>query len=82
MMTIPHSINSYLKIILAYTLRSICLGGLTLLLSCSTEKPVNLSIAREEVQQYYESGKFDEEINQVIEEARENLMKLSSRKTL
>lgn len=35
------------------------------------EKPVNLSIAREEVKKYYESGKFDEELNAVIEEAKE-----------
>jgi len=45
--------------------------SLTLFLfSCATEKPVNLSIAREEVKQYYESGKFDEELNQAIEEAK------------
>jgi len=44
---------------------------LTLLLcSCASEKPLNLSLAREEVQQYYESGKFDEELNKVIEEAK------------
>ncbi len=35
------------------------------------EKPVNLSVAREEVKQYYESGKFDEEINSVIVDAKE-----------
>ena len=41
-------------------------------ISCSDEnKPLNLTIAREEVQQYYESGKFDEELNAVIEEAKE-----------
>jgi acid phosphatase len=41
-------------------------------ISCSDEnKPVNLTVAREEVQQYYESGKFDEELNTVIEEAKE-----------
>ena len=45
--------------------------SLTLLLfSCATEKPVNLSLAREEVKQYYESGKFDEELNKVSEEAK------------
>lgn len=44
---------------------------LTLLfLSCATEKPVNLSVTREDVKQYYESGKFDEELNKVIEEAK------------
>ncbi|GAB4296658.1 MAG: HAD family acid phosphatase [Ignavibacteriaceae bacterium] len=45
------------------------------LLSCATEKPVNLSIAREEVKQYYESGKFDEELNLVIEEAKKKFEK-------
>ena len=45
--------------------------SLTLLFfSCATEKPVNLSVAREVVKQYYESGKFDEELNKVIEEAK------------
>ena len=44
--------------------------SLTLLLfSCATEKPVNLSIAREEVKQYYKSGKYDAELNAVIEDA-------------
>jgi acid phosphatase len=44
----------------------------TLLVACEkNEKPVNLSIAREEVKQYYESGKFDEELNSVVEEAKE-----------
>ena len=50
---------------------------LTLFLSsCSEEKrPVNLSIAREEVKQYYESGKFDEELNKVITEAKQKFDK-------
>jgi acid phosphatase len=44
----------------------------TLLVSCEkNEKPVNLTVAREEVKQYYESGKFDEELNSVVEEAKE-----------
>ena len=34
-----------------------------------TTKPVNLSDARNEVQNYYESGKFDEELDSVIEDA-------------
>lgn len=41
-------------------------------ISCSEEKePVNLTVARAKVRQYYESGKFDEELNVVIEEAKE-----------
>jgi acid phosphatase len=47
-----------------------------LLLSCATKKPVNLTIAREEVKQYYESGKFDEELNSVIEEAKKKFDKV------
>ena len=43
---------------------------LALLISCATEKPVNLSVAKEEVKQYYESGKFDKELNEVIEAAK------------
>jgi len=45
--------------------------SLTLLfLSCTDEKPVNLSTARENVKQYYKTGKYDEELNQVIAEAK------------
>ena len=51
-----------------------------LLFSCATEKPVNLSIAREEILQYYESGKFDEELNKVIEEAKEKFSKVDFKK--
>jgi acid phosphatase len=40
------------------------------LLSCGTQKPTNLSTAREDVKQYYESGKYDEELNAVIEDAK------------
>lgn len=45
--------------------------ALTLLIACSQEeKPINLTDARNAVKEYYESGKFDEELNQVIEEAK------------
>jgi len=40
-----------------------------LLLSCTEEIPVNLSVSREEVKEYYESGKFDKELDEVIDEA-------------
>lgn len=51
--------------------------SLTLFLfACATEKPVNLSIAREEVKQYYESGKFEEELNKVIGDAKEKISKV------
>jgi acid phosphatase len=45
---------------------------LTLFFACDkNDKPVNLSVAREEVKQYYKSGKFDEELSIVIKEAKE-----------
>jgi len=40
------------------------------LVSCSTT-PVNLSVARESVKEYYESGKFDEELDEVISRAKD-----------
>ncbi len=40
-----------------------------LLLSCNSDKPENLTIAKREVQKYYESGKFYEELNEVVEDA-------------
>ncbi|MBE0572639.1 MAG: hypothetical protein IH618_13935 [Ignavibacteriaceae bacterium] len=51
--------------------------SLSLFFACEqNEKPVNLSIAREAVQQYYESGKFDAELNEVIEDAKEKFDKV------
>ena len=44
------------------------------LYSC-TDKPVNLSVARESVKEYYESGKFDEELDDVIREAKDKFSK-------
>jgi len=59
------------------TYRSIYISGITLFfISCATEKPLNLSVAREEVKQYYESGKFDEELDAVIEEAKKEFNKV------
>ena len=45
------------------------------LTSCS-DKPVNLSVARESVKEYYESGKFDEELNTVVQEAKDKFSKV------
>jgi len=61
--------NTYIKYIINLTLA-------LLLFSCATEKPVNLSIAREEVKQYYESGRFDKELSKVIEDAKEKFDKV------
>jgi len=47
-----------------------------LLLSCTEEKPVNLSVSREEVKEYYESGKFDKEFDEVIDEAKSEFDKV------
>ena len=69
MMTILYSNNSYLKIILILSL--------TLFIACDkNEKPVNLSVARNEVKQYYESGKYDEELTVVIIEAKKKFDKV------
>ena len=56
--------KTLLKIILSFML-------FLLLVSCASEKPVNLTVARNEVKEYYESGKFDEELNEVIKNAKE-----------
>ncbi|MCH6575231.1 MAG: hypothetical protein IH795_08515, partial [Bacteroidetes bacterium] len=45
------------------------------LVSCST-KPVNLSVAREFVKEYYESGKYNEELDAVINEAKDKFSKI------
>ena len=56
--------KTLLKIILSFML-------FLLLVSCACEKPINLTVARNEVKEYYESGKYDEELNEVIKNARE-----------
>ena len=51
--------------------------SLTLFFSCEkNEKPVNLSIAKKEVKQYYDSGEFDKELDGVIEEAKKEFNKI------
>jgi len=51
--------------------------SLTLFFACEkNEKPVNLSTSREEVQQYYESGKYYEEVKVVIEKAKKEFEKV------
>jgi acid phosphatase len=45
--------------------------AVVLQLTSCTDKPVNLSVARESVKEYYESGKFDEELDTVIREAKD-----------
>ena len=61
----------------AFLLFLLTLSLTLFLFSCATEKPVNLSIAREEVKQYYESGKFDEELTKVIADAKREFEKVN-----
>jgi acid phosphatase len=72
---ILHSTITYPKLFFILTL------SLTLFLfSCATEKPVNISIAREEVKQYYESGRYDKELNTVVENAKRKFDKVEFKK--
>ena len=41
-----------------------------LIIGCN-DKPMNLSTARKQVKDYYESGKYDEELNLIIKKAKE-----------
>ena len=60
-----------MKIFLTLTLT------LTLFFACEkNHKPVNLTDARNAVKQYYESGKFDKELDQVIKEAKKKFDKV------
>ena len=58
-----------LKTILAFTI-------ILVLISCGTEKPINLTVARNEVKEYYESGKYGDELNEVIKNAREQFQEV------
>jgi predicted secreted acid phosphatase len=49
--------------------------AVVLQLTSCTDKPVNLSVARESVKEYYESGMFDEELDEVIREAKDKFSK-------
>lgn len=60
---------TFIKAILAFTI-------ITVLISCGTKKPLNLTDARSEVIEFYESGKYDEELNEVIKNAREQLQEV------
>jgi len=50
------------------------------LISCSSNEIVNLRIAKDIVKDYYESGKFDEEMNDVINDAKEKFCKVDANK--
>ena len=57
------------KTILAITI-------ISLFISCGTEKPLNLTDARSEVKEFYESGKYDEELNEVVKNAMEQFQEV------
>ena len=78
MKTIHYSTNSYSKLFLVLTLAL----SLTIFFACDkNEKPVNLTVARNEVKQYYESGKYDEELNKVIADAKKEFEKVEFKKS-
>jgi len=60
-----------MKFIIKFSFTTVFTIAVVLQLTSCTDKPVNLSVARELVKEYYESGKFDEELNEVIREAKE-----------
>jgi acid phosphatase len=46
------------------------------LISCSSSKPENLTVARNAVKEYYESGGYDKELDEVINEAKNKFEKI------
>ena len=46
------------------------------LTNCSSNQPVNLRTAKDSVKNYYESGKYAEEMNEVIKDAKEKFDKV------
>ncbi|GBD87742.1 HAD superfamily, subfamily IIIB [bacterium BMS3Abin03] len=67
-----HMKNRNIKIVL-FVLTVFYIAG------CST-KPINLSVARDAVREYYESGKYDEELNSVIEKAQQEFNEIAVKK--
>jgi acid phosphatase len=64
-----------MKSIIKIPLYIVLIVEVVLQLTSCTDKPVNLSVARESVKEYYESGKFDEELDKVIREAKDKFSK-------
>jgi predicted secreted acid phosphatase len=44
-----------------------------------TDRPVNLTVARESVKEYYESGRFDEELTKIINDAKEEFSSIEAK---
>ncbi|RPI59239.1 MAG: hypothetical protein EHM44_12470 [Ignavibacteriales bacterium] len=51
-----------------------------IIISCSPNQLVNLRIAKDTVKDYYESGKYDEEMKEVIGDAKEKIDKVEIKK--
>jgi len=65
-----------MKSIINIPIKIVLIVALVLQLNSCTDKPVNLSAARESVKEYYESGKFDEELDDVIGGAKDKFSKI------
>jgi len=52
-----------------------------ILVNCSSNQIVNLRTAKDIVKDYYESGRFDEEMNDVIKDAKEKFDKVEIKKS-
>ncbi|MGB5895379.1 MAG: HAD family acid phosphatase [Ignavibacteriaceae bacterium] len=65
-----------MKSIIKIPFNIVLMVAVVLQLTNCTDKPVNLSVARESVKEYYESGKFDEELNEVIREGKDKFSKI------
>jgi acid phosphatase len=61
--------KTFIKTILSVTI-------ISFFVSCGTEKPLNLTDARSEVKEYYESGRYDEELDEVIINAMEQFQQV------
>ena len=66
-----------MKSIIKIPLNIVLIVAAVLQLTSCIDKPVNLSVARESVKEYYESGKFDKELDEVIREAKDKFSKIA-----
>lgn len=65
-----------MKSIIKISFYILLIVSLVIQLTSCTDKPVNLSVARESVIEYYESGKFDKELDDVIRKAKDKFSKV------
>lgn len=50
------------------------------LIGCKSDEILNLRTAKDRVQNYYESGKYDEEMNKILDDAKEKFSKIEINK--